>query len=112
MSAVVSKAQLLAKQDPSNRGPIELADLFCRQTSWRITVRFEEIFGNDDDRAYRLAQDVMKQEMSGSRRASQGGRAGKSPEDQSRSRESLAASGWPEARLDCAPTGGSDHGDS
>ncbi|MBX3145844.1 MAG: acyl-CoA dehydrogenase family protein [Gemmatimonadales bacterium] len=62
MSAVVSKAQLLAKQDPSNRGPIELADLFCRQTSWRITVRFEEIFGNDDDRAYRLAQDVMKQE--------------------------------------------------
>ncbi|MHB1330330.1 MAG: acyl-CoA dehydrogenase family protein, partial [Gemmatimonadales bacterium] len=60
MSATVAKAQLLAKKDPSNRGPIELADLFCRQTSWRVTVKFEEIFGNDDDRAYRLAQDVVE----------------------------------------------------
>ena len=59
MSAAVSKAQLMITADPSNRGPAELADLFCRQTAWRVTVKFEEIFGNEDDQAYRLAQDVV-----------------------------------------------------
>ncbi len=59
MSAAVTKAQLLIRKDPNNRGPVELADLFCRQTAWRVVVRFEEIFGNEDDRGYRLAQDVI-----------------------------------------------------
>ncbi|MDX2058261.1 MAG: acyl-CoA dehydrogenase, partial [Gemmatimonadales bacterium] len=59
MSAAITKAQLLTRKDPANRGPIELADLFCRQTSWRVVVRFEEIFGNEDDRGYRMAQDVI-----------------------------------------------------
>ncbi len=59
MSATVAKAQMIIKKDPSNRAPIEMADLFCRQTSWRVLVRFEEIFGNEDDRAYQLAQDVV-----------------------------------------------------
>jgi hypothetical protein len=59
MSATVAKAQLLTKKDPTNRGPIEMADLFCRQASWRVIVKFEEIFGPDDDQSYRLAQDVV-----------------------------------------------------
>lgn len=60
MSASVAKAQMMVKKDPSNRAPVELADLFCRQTTWRIQVRFEEIFGNEDDRAYKVAQDVVQ----------------------------------------------------
>jgi alkylation response protein AidB-like acyl-CoA dehydrogenase len=59
MSAAVSKAALLVKKNPGNRGPIELTDLFCRQASWRVIVKFEEIFANDDDQAYRLAQEVV-----------------------------------------------------
>ena len=59
MSAAVSKAQLLVTKDPSNRGPVELADLFCRQATWRVIVKFEEIFGPDDERSYRTAQDVI-----------------------------------------------------
>ncbi len=59
MSATVAKAQMMITKDPSNRAPIEMADLFCRQTSWRVLVKFEEIFGNEDDRAYQLAQDVI-----------------------------------------------------
>ena len=59
MSATVAKAQMMVRKDPANRAPIELAELFCRQTSWRVLVKFEEIFGNEDDRAYQLAQDVI-----------------------------------------------------
>jgi len=59
MSATVAKAQLLVTKSPGNRGPVELADVFCRQATWRAIVKFEEIFGNEDDRAYRLAQDVV-----------------------------------------------------
>ena len=59
MSATVAKAQMMIKKDPANRAPIELAELFCRQASWRVLVKFEEIFGNEDDRAYQLAQDVI-----------------------------------------------------
>ena len=59
MSATVARAQMMVTKDPANRAPIELAELFCRQTSWRVLVKFEEIFGNEDDRAYQLAQDVI-----------------------------------------------------
>jgi hypothetical protein len=59
ISASVSKAQMMTKKDPTNRGPIDLADLFCRQATWRVVVKFEEIFGPEDDRAYRMAQEVV-----------------------------------------------------
>jgi alkylation response protein AidB-like acyl-CoA dehydrogenase len=59
MSAACAKAELLRKKDPTNPGPVELADLFCRQASGRVIVKFDEVFGPDDDQAYRLAQDVM-----------------------------------------------------
>jgi hypothetical protein len=59
MSAAVSKAQLLVKKDPANRGPLELADLFCRTAAWRVVVKFEEVFANDDDRTYQVAQEVV-----------------------------------------------------
>lgn len=59
MSATCARANLLARKDPGNPGPIQLADLFCRQTTWRVIVKFEEIFANTDDQGYRVAQDVM-----------------------------------------------------
>jgi hypothetical protein len=59
ISATVSRASRLIRKDPANRGPVDLADLFCRQATWRVMVKFEEIFGPDDDQAYRLAQEVV-----------------------------------------------------
>lgn len=59
MSAAVARAQLLARRDPGNRGPVEMADLFCRETAWRVTVKFAEVFANEDDRTYRLAQELV-----------------------------------------------------
>jgi alkylation response protein AidB-like acyl-CoA dehydrogenase len=60
MSAACSKAQRLVTKDPSNRGPMELADLFCRNMAWRVTVKFEEVFANEDDLTYRVAQRVLQ----------------------------------------------------
>ena len=59
ISATCAKAKLMVTKDPSNQGPVALADLFCRQATWRVIVKFDEVFGPDDDRAYRLAQDVV-----------------------------------------------------
>lgn len=59
MSAAVARAQLLARRDPGNRGPVDMADLFCRETAWRVTVKFAEVFANEDDRTYRLAQELV-----------------------------------------------------
>jgi hypothetical protein len=36
-----------------------LADLFCRQARRRAEALFDALFDNDDDRAYRTAQDVL-----------------------------------------------------
>ena len=36
-----------------------MADLFCRQARRRADQCFAELFDNDDDAAYALAQDVL-----------------------------------------------------
>jgi len=59
MGATISRAHRMTQQDPGNKGPEELADLFCRNATWKIMVKFEEVFGNEDDRTYRIAQDVV-----------------------------------------------------
>ncbi len=63
ISAACSRAAMLVKQDPSNRGPVEMADVFSRQSRRRVRQLFGSIFSNDDDRTYRLAQSVLKGEQ-------------------------------------------------
>ena len=63
ISAACSRAMLLAKRDPANRGPVELADVFSRQSRRRVDQLFRSVFANDDDRTYRLAQSVLKGEQ-------------------------------------------------
>ncbi|HEU5049772.1 MAG TPA: acyl-CoA dehydrogenase family protein [Gemmatimonadales bacterium] len=60
ISAVCARARAEVARDPSNRGPIELADLFCRQARRRVHDRFEDVFFNDDAKAYGVAQRVLK----------------------------------------------------
>ena len=63
MAATCSRARALARTDPK-AGPkaIELADLFCRQARSRIAEKFAHLWKNEDTRAYRVAQDVLKGE--------------------------------------------------
>ncbi len=62
ISAACSRAQAMVKQDPTNRGPIELADLFSRQARRRVEDRFAAVFDNDDVATYAVAQQVLRNE--------------------------------------------------
>ncbi len=60
ISSAVVYAQTLQSEQPARAAEaVQLADLFCRQARRRADVLFAELFDNDDDAAYRLAQDVL-----------------------------------------------------
>jgi hypothetical protein len=60
ISAACSRATRMVKKDPSNRGPVRMADVFSRQSRRKVDQLFGGVFHNDDDRTYRLAQGVLK----------------------------------------------------
>jgi hypothetical protein len=57
MTAACIRAQMLASQ--GNKDAIELADLFCREARQRIKVNFHRFYGQNDGRAYKVAQRVL-----------------------------------------------------
>lgn len=60
MVASCSRAVLLHSKNPSDAGPRELADLFCRQARKRIEKQFRNLFRNDDRFTYSVAQETLK----------------------------------------------------
>jgi hypothetical protein len=62
ITAACSKALAMAKQDPRNPGPVQLADLFSRQARRRVDEKFAAVFDNDDVATYRVAQQVLASE--------------------------------------------------
>jgi alkylation response protein AidB-like acyl-CoA dehydrogenase len=62
ISAACSRAVMMAKKDPQNRGPIEMADVFSRHARRKVNVLFSQVFRNDDVATYKLAQEVLKGE--------------------------------------------------
>jgi hypothetical protein len=64
ITAACSKALAMAKGDPSNPGPVQLADLFSRHARRRVEERFAAVFDNEDVRTYAVAQQVLKGEHS------------------------------------------------
>jgi hypothetical protein len=62
ITAACSRAQAMVTKDPSNRGPVDLADLFGRQARRRVEERFAAVFDNDDVAAYAVAQQVLRNE--------------------------------------------------
>ena len=60
ISAACSRAMAMVKKDPSNRGPIEMADVFSRHAERKVRTLFGQVFANDDVATYRLAQEVLK----------------------------------------------------
>lgn len=62
MAATCSRAASLLKADPSSRGPIEAADVFCRHSRRRAEALFDRLFDNEDVVTYRFAQRVLQGE--------------------------------------------------
>lgn len=60
MTATCSRAVLLLSKNPSDRGPSELADLFCRDARKRIAKQFRSLFFNYDAFAYRIARNALE----------------------------------------------------
>ena len=60
IAAACSRAQAMLRDDPADRGPVELADVFSRHARRRVTERFAAVFGNDDAITYRTAQRVLE----------------------------------------------------
>jgi len=60
MTAACVRAQMLVKGDPSDRTPVELADLFSRHARRRIRANFRSLFSNEDVVTYKTAMGVME----------------------------------------------------
>jgi alkylation response protein AidB-like acyl-CoA dehydrogenase len=60
MSCACVYAHNLMKQDPSNRGPERMADLFCRHSRARVKHIFGNVFDPNDEPTYRVAQEVLQ----------------------------------------------------
>jgi alkylation response protein AidB-like acyl-CoA dehydrogenase len=59
ISAACTRAVALARQDPSNRGPVTMADVFSRHSRRKVRTLFGSVFRNDDSATYRLAREVL-----------------------------------------------------
>ena len=62
ISAACSMAQMLAKKDRVNRGPVRMADLASRLSRRKVNQLFASVFSNEDERTYKLAQSVLRGE--------------------------------------------------
>ena len=60
MVATTVKAKALVDENPGDRSPYQLADVFCRHARQRIRDRFRHLFANNDVATYQAAQDAMK----------------------------------------------------
>jgi hypothetical protein len=60
MACACSRATYLTAQNPSDTGPDELADLFCREAVLRIKREFHAQKENDDKMIYRLGRNFME----------------------------------------------------
>ena len=59
ITAACARAHQLVRQDPANRGPLVLADVFSRQARRRVADRFAAVFDNDDVVTYAAAREVL-----------------------------------------------------
>jgi alkylation response protein AidB-like acyl-CoA dehydrogenase len=60
MAAAISKAIQMTAENPTDNGPVELADLFCRKAEGRIEKQFKRLFINNDGFAYKIAQNTLQ----------------------------------------------------
>ena len=59
ISATCAQATAMARKNPGNRGPVELADVFARHSRRKVRGLFARVFRNDDDATYKAARQVL-----------------------------------------------------
>ena len=64
MAATCVRARQLVEEDPSDRTPYDLADVFCRHSRRRVARYFADLFDNDDHRTYQLARQALEGRLS------------------------------------------------
>lgn len=60
MAAVCSRAAYLLEKNPSDNGPDELADLFCKEAILRIRREFDAQRRNDDKMIYKVGRSYLE----------------------------------------------------
>jgi len=60
IAASCSRASMLYKKDPKNKGPLELTNLLSREAERRINRQFHGLFVNDDRLGYKISSDILK----------------------------------------------------
>jgi hypothetical protein len=60
MASTCSRAAFMTNQNPSDTGPEELADLFCREARIRIRREFRSQRENDDKMIYKLGRNFLE----------------------------------------------------
>ncbi|HSG47186.1 MAG TPA: acyl-CoA dehydrogenase family protein, partial [Longimicrobiales bacterium] len=60
MAVTCVRAQELVRETPGDRTPVELADVFCRQSRRRVRESFRNLFRNDDVATYEAAQRLLE----------------------------------------------------
>jgi len=63
IAVACARAHAMIRLRPSERAPVELADVFCRMARRRIVLAFQRLGDNDDRPTYRLAQDILSGQM-------------------------------------------------
>lgn len=59
IAATCVRAQTLVQANPADKGPLIMADLFCRGARRRIAAHFRSVARNDDTFTYRTAQQIL-----------------------------------------------------
>lgn len=59
MAVTCVRARELLQENPADRTPVELADVFCRQSRRRVGDSFRTLFRNDDVATYKVGQNLM-----------------------------------------------------
>ena len=60
MASTIAKAIKMIEENPTDKGPVELADLFCRQARGRIRKQFKGLFVNSDVFTYKVAKNTLE----------------------------------------------------
>jgi alkylation response protein AidB-like acyl-CoA dehydrogenase len=59
MAATCSRAQMMVADNPADRGPYALADIFCLRARRKIADLFRAVKHNDDEAIYRVSRQVL-----------------------------------------------------
>jgi hypothetical protein len=61
MAVVCVRARHDLRQNPGDRSPLDLAEVFCRQSRRRVEKLFADLRSNDDPEIYRVARGVLEE---------------------------------------------------